>query len=215
MGTVLASSVIERAQTILQDTTGVRWPADSELLGWLNDGQREIVLLKPNAYVKHSAHRLVAGAKQALPDDGVQMIDVVCNLGIAGSMPGRAVRIVERSVLDAQVPNWYASAPAAEVKHYCYSPLDPKTFYVYPPQPVVNQGFVELVYGANPADATLTGAITLDDIYQNVLVDYVLYRAFSKESEAGDNQRASLHRGAFEAALNGKANGEAIVNPAA
>lgn len=215
MGTIIANSVIEKAQTILQDTTGVRWPVADELLGWLNDGQREVVILKPNSHVKNIAVRLATGTKQSLPSDGVQLIDVVRNMGTDGNTPGRAVRIVMREILDAQVPNWHIATASADAKHYCYSPLDPKTFYVYPPQPVVNQGFVELVYGANPADATLTGPITLDDIYQNVLVDYVLYRAFSKESEAGDNQRASLHRGAFEAALNGKANGEAIVNPAA
>ena len=214
MGTVLASRVIERAQTILQDVTGVRWPADSELLGWLNDGQRETVLLKPNAYVKHAAHRLAAGAKQALPDDCAQMIDVVCNLVASGAMPGRAVRSVERSVLDAQVPNWYASSPAIEVKHYCYSPLDPKTFYVYPPQPAVNQGYVELVYGAAPADATLNGPITLDDIYQNVLVDYILYRAYSKDTEyAADQNRAATHQNAYIAALTGKAKVEVGANP--
>lgn len=33
MGTIIANSVIEKAQTILQDVTGVRWPVADELLG--------------------------------------------------------------------------------------------------------------------------------------------------------------------------------------
>lgn len=49
MGTIIARTVIEKVQTILQDKTGVRWPAEDELLGWLNDGQREVVIFKPNA----------------------------------------------------------------------------------------------------------------------------------------------------------------------
>ncbi len=214
MGTIIARAVIEKAQIILQDTTGVRWPSDTELLGWLNDGQREVMVFKPNANVRNVAVRLAAGTKQQLPADGVQLIDVVRNMGTNGTTPGRAVRIVMREILDAQVPNWHAATADAAVKHYTYTVLDPKTFYVYPPQPASNQGYVELAYGAAPADATINGAITLDDIYQNVLVDYILYRAYSKDTEyAADQNRAATHQNAYIAALTGKAKVEAGANP--
>lgn len=214
MGTIIARAVIEKAQIILQDTTGVRWPSDTELLGWLNDGQREVMVFKPNANVKNLAVMLTAGTKQALPTDGVQLIDVVRNMGTDGSTPGRAIRIVMREILDAQVPNWHAATPAPEAKHYMYAVLDPKNFYVYPPQPATGQGYAELVYGATPADATINSAITLDDIYQNVLVDYILYRAYSKDTEyAADQNRADKHQAAYIAALTGKAKVEVGVNP--
>lgn len=214
MGTIIARAVIEKAQIILQDTTGVRWPSDTELLGWLNDGQREVMVFKPNANVKNVAVKLATGTKQQLPADGVQLIDVVRNMGTDGNTPGRAIRIVMREVLDAQVPNWHNATPAAEAKHYTYTVLDPKTFYVYPPQPSSNQGYAELVYGAAPVDATINGAITLDDIYQNVLVDYILYRAYSKDTEyAADQNRAATHQSAYIASLTGKAKVEAGVNP--
>ena len=119
-----------------------------------------------------------------------------------------------REILDAQVPNWHIATAAAEAKHYVYSLLDPKNFYVYPPQPAANQGYVEMVYGAAPADATLNGPITLDDIYQNVLVDYILYRAYSKDTEyAADQNRAATHQNAYIAALTGKAKVEVGANP--
>lgn len=214
MGTIIARAVIEKAQIILQDTTGVRWPSDTELLGWLNDGQREVMVFKPNANVKNVAVKLTTGTKQQLPADGVQLIDVVRNMGLDGNTPGRAIRIVMREVLDAQVPNWHSATPAAESKHYTYTLLDPKTFYVYPPQPSSGQGYAELVYGATPVDATINGAITLDDIYQNVLVDYILYRAYSKDTEyAADQNRADKHQAAYIAALTGKAKVEVGVNP--
>jgi hypothetical protein len=185
-----------------------------ELLGWLNDGQREVVILKPNSHVKNLAVRMTAGTKQSLPADGVQLIDVVRNMGTDGNTPGRAIRIVMREILDAQVPNWHIATAAAEAKHYVYSLLDPKNFYVYPPQPSANQGYVEMVYGAAPADATLNGPITLDDIYQNVLVDYILYRAYSKDTEyAADQNRAATHQNAYIAALTGKAKVEVGANP--
>lgn len=213
MATITVGTVVNRVQTILQDTTGIRWP-DTELLGWINDGQREIVLFKPNAFVKNIAVKLAEGTKQDLPADGVQLIDVPRNMGTNGTTPGRAIRITIREILDSQVPDWHSSASNPVVKHYMYSLLDPKHFYVYPPQPSTNQGYAELIYGAAPTDATLNGTITLDDIYQTVLVDYVLYRAYSKDTEyAADGNRATLHQNAYIAALTGKAKVEIGVNP--
>lgn len=213
MATVTVSSVISKVQTILQDTTGIRWP-DTELLGWLNDGQREIVLYKPNAFVKNTSIKLIAGTKQTLPADGVQLIDVVRNMGTSGSTPGRAIRITMREILDSQVPNWHADSSSEVVKHYMYSALDPKTFYVYPPQPTATQGYAELIYGAAPTDAVLGGVITLDDIYQTILLDYSLYRAYSKDTEfAADQGRAAAHQNAYIAALTGKAKVEGGFNP--
>lgn len=211
MATVTVASVIDKAQVILQDTTGIRWP-DDELLGWLNDGQREIVLYKPNAFVKNTSVLLTTGTKQGLPADGVQLIDVVRNMGTNGSTPGRAVRITIREILDSQIPNWHTEAATNEVKHFMYSMLDPKNYYVYPPN--TGLGYVELIYGAAPTEATLQSTITLDDIYQTILVDYILYRAYSKDTEfAADSNRASSHQQAYLTALAGKAKVEVGANP--
>lgn len=205
MPNITTTSVIAKVQTILHDTTGIRWP-DAELLGWLNDGQREIVLYKPNAYVKTATTALVSGTKQTLPSDGVQLIDVVRNV------PGRAIRIAMREILDSITPNWHGAAAATEVVHYMYSMLNPKIYYVYPPNN--GAGSVELVYGAAPNDATSNGTITVDDIYMTVLIDYMLYRAYSKDSEfSADPNRAAAHQQAYLASLGGKAKVEAAVNP--
>lgn len=213
MGTLTVLSILSRASILLQDTTNVRWPQD-ELLGWLNDGQREVVIYKPNASTKNVAFQLAAGTKQSLPSDGVSLIDIVRNMGTTGTTPGRSVRIVMREILDAQVPDWHSATPDAWVKHFVYTPLDPRTFYVYPPQPAVTRGYVESVYSCAPADAVLGGAITLDDIYQPVLLDYVLFRAYSKDVEyAADSARVQSYQNSYLATLSGKAKGEATTNP--
>ena len=142
MGTITSLSVIVKAQKVLQDATGIRWD-NAELLGWLNSAQREIVLYKPNANATGKAVKLAAGTRQALPTDGVQLIDVVRNMGTSGTTPGRAVRQIERETLDAVNPDWHASSASATAKHFIYNILDPKAFYVYPPQPATNQGYVE------------------------------------------------------------------------
>lgn len=214
MGTILASAVIEKAQIVLMDATGTRWPVSTELLRWLCDGQREVLVYKPNAFVKNLAVKLDAGTRQSIPADGVQLIDVVRNMGVEGTTPGRAVRITERESLDASTPDWHASTASATVKHYTYSLLDPKHFYVFPPQPAADQGFVDVIYGAIPGDVLLAAPIAVDDIYQNVLVDYILYRAFSKESEySADGGRAASHQNAYLSALTGKMRVEWVTNP--
>lgn len=213
MGTITVAATLSRVSMLLQDTTNIRWPL-AELLDWLNDAQREIVLLKPNASTTNTAVQLAAGTKQTLPADGVSLIDISRNMGTSGSTPGKGIRITMREILDAQLPDWHMSTASAEVKHYVYSPLDPKTFYVYPPQPVASRGYVELIYSASPADATLGGAINVDDIYQPVLIDYILYRAYSKDTEyAADVARAQGYQQSFFGALTGKLKGEAMTNP--
>ena len=57
--TILASDIIVRAGDVLFDTTQVRWP-ETELLRWLNDAQREIVLQRPDAKSANQAVKLVA-----------------------------------------------------------------------------------------------------------------------------------------------------------
>ena len=75
MGTIKSSTLLNKAQTILQDATETRWPI-TELLGWLNDGQREIVLLKPDANTSSGPESLGAGIKQTLPTGGILFIDI-------------------------------------------------------------------------------------------------------------------------------------------
>ncbi len=201
MGTILASQILGRAGIIIQDTTGTRWP-DAELLGWLNDGQREIVLLKPDTHAQNESVVLVAGTKQSIPDEGLSLVDVIRNMGTTpGTTPGRAVRLIRRKILDEQLPDWHTESGSDEIMHYSFDDRDPKRYYVYPP---ANAGiYLELVYASAPADVAAVGAaITLDDIYSNALLDYVLYRAYQKDADyAANDQRVAAAYQAFNVSL--------------
>lgn len=194
MGTILASSLITRASRILQDTTNTRW-TETELLDWLNDGQREIVLLKPDSNTKNEAMAIAKGTtKQTIPTGGLVFIDITRNLGTSSSSPtsGRAVTVISRKILDNQLPEWHSSTYGATsvdsfaVKHYVFDERDPKHFYIYPflASTVTEDWYVEVVYSSAPDDVeNTTDAISLDDIYANALIDYMLYRAYSKDAE--------------------------------
>lgn len=200
MGTILASAILSKAAIILQDTANVRWPM-SEMLGWLNDGQREVCILRPELSVTLGNITLVAGTKQTLPTAGLALMRVIRNMGVGGSTPGYVLRPVPFEFLDAQVPDWHTQTQVTALKHYVYDSRVPKTFYVYPPSVVNNQ--IEAVYSVAPTDVASTStAITLDDIFATPLLDYVLYRGYSKDIEvAGNMERAAAHHGNFTGAV--------------
>jgi len=208
MGTITVASIINKAAILILDADGVRWP-DEEMLGWFNDGQREAVIFKPNAFVKNTNIALVAGTKQRLPDDCNTLFELVRNTGADGNTPGMGISIVDRRLLDAQSPDWHLGKGAkAVVRHYTYNPLDPKTFYVYPASP--GGVFVEAAYSAVPPAVSKTGVIGLDDIYAGALLNYLLYRAYSKDTEfAANAASADRFYQAFLLNLNGKTGGDA------
>jgi hypothetical protein len=216
---VTVQSVIDRVQTVLQDTTGVRWPIEAELVLWVNDAQREIALLKPDASAANETVTLVAGTKQAIPDDGNRLLKVVRNMSAASGGTGkRSVRLVNREVLDAQTPDWHDpdvggdAAHASVVKHYLYDEANPRNFYVYPG--VKGNAFLEIIYSANPSVVDQDGNLSIPDIFANAVLNYVLYMAYMKDAEfAGNNQRASTHYQLFTASVNGKGAVDAITNP--
>lgn len=204
---ITAQSIIRRAVETLQDTTSVRWPVN-ELVRYLNDGQREIVMYRPDSMVTNATVTCAAGSKQALPANGAKLIDVVRNAA-SGSLK-KSVRMTNREILDAQTPGWHNIAGTVDILHFMYDPRDPRTFYVYPPATTSAQ--LDIVYSAYPTDITepadgslytaVTGNISLPDIYANALLDFILYRSYMKDSEyAGNAQRAQAHYAAFANAL--------------
>lgn len=216
---VTVQSVIDRAQTVLQDTTGVRWPVVGELVLWINDAQREIALLKPDASATNSTITLATGTKQDIPSGGNRLLKVVRNMSAASGGTGkRSVRLVDREVLDAQSPDWHDptvtgdAAHAAIVKHYVYDEANPRNFYVYPG--VSGSAYLEIIYSSNPTAVAQNDPLSIPDIFANAVMNYVLYMAYMKDAEyAGNAQRASSHYQLFTASVTGKAQIDAITNP--
>jgi len=216
---VSVQSVIDRVQTTLQDTTGVRWPVVGELVLWINDAQREIALLKPDASAKNTTITLVDGTKQDIPSDGNRLLRAVRNMSAASGGTGkRSVRLVQREVLDAQTPDWHdplVSGDAAHtniVKHYIYDEQNPRNFYVYPG--VSGSAYLEIIYSANPSTVAQGDNLDIPDIYANAVMNYVLYMAYMKDAEyAGNNQRAASHFQIFTTSVTGKGQVDALTTP--
>jgi hypothetical protein len=189
MGTKIAQDIIDLARLTLFDASKVRW-TDPEMLSYLNDGQREICIKKPAAYVVDEQVSLQAGVDQTIPSDGVQLVDIRRN----GA--GLSVTFIARRIMDAMIPNWQAMEQVSNVVKYMYDPVDPKVFQVYPP--AKTGATAVLATAKTPPDTLVNAAITIDDIYSPALIDYMLFRAYAKESDfAGDAGRAAAHYAKF------------------
>ena len=216
---VAVNDVINKVQETLQDTAGIRWNETNELIQWLNDAQREIALLKPDATSENTTVTLATGTKQSIPSDGNRLLRVMRNMSAAsGGNGGRAIRLVARDVLDTQTPTWHDPAVTGDaahanvVKNYIYDEQDPKNYYVFPG--VSGSTYIEIVYSKNPATVSAGGNLSVDDMYANAVQNYILYMAFMKESEAAGNaQRASSHYNLFTPAITGKAQIDTITTP--
>lgn len=223
-----ARDVMRSASITLQDSGTVRW-IPTELLGYLNDGIREIVARKPNATTKTVTLTMAAGTLQELPEEYTILSDVTRNLTLGhgeagGPVGGGAVRPIERTILDAQIPGWQDATVmpfAKKVVHVIYDPTDLRHFYVAPGND--GTGKVEAVVGfmpdpiATPANVLVvdefTGEVPVPDLYRNALVDFVLHRAFAKDgASAGAAQRSVAHLEKFTAALSSIGQAEAAVS---
>ena len=170
---VTVNSILSKSLIVLQDSGATRW-ADAERLDWLNDGLRELAVMKPDAKVKRATVNLVAGAKQSLPADAITLL----GLETAG---GVVVTPCVREILDAFSPGWIGK-PVRAVQNFMYSPVEPLIFYVYPAQ-ADNSIAVELRYSAYPATATAGENLDVQDKYATNLLNYVLFRCYSKDAE--------------------------------
>ena len=214
MATVKVIDLIDRAEEILQDTTNVRWTQQT-LLNYLNDAQREVVLFRPDANPINETFTLTANsAKQTLPSAALRLIAIYKNT----NPTTKPITNIERRVLDDQIEDWHGTT-GTNVEHYAYDPLDPKVFYVYPGT-TASDATIDLVYSSSPADitisdfATTTTTITLDDVYANSILDFMLYRAYQKDTEyAGDMQRAGVYMQSFQQSLGIKNQVDAVSAP--
>lgn len=188
---IAVSNLLSQATDILLDSGFTRW-TQAELLRWLNAGRREIAILRPDLYSKISVHTLSAGTKQTIPSDGNNFLDAIRNVASDSVTPGRSVRVIEQEVLDAIKPNWHSETASGTIKHFMFDERTPKHFFVYPP--AVANTKLEIRYSTTPVDVTANDSLTDDEIWSSAIVDYVLYRAFSKDAEyTGNMARAAAH----------------------
>lgn len=215
--TTTARSLVERAHVQLQDTDGVRWPA-YELVAWLNDAQRAYLVVRPDQKCTTQAVPLMAGFRQAIPAEAMGLMDISNNS--TGAM--RRITKVDMLTLDSVLPTWRSATASTQVTHFMHDMREPRTFHVYPPAAIGAQ--VDMTYSLYPVDvpvpalggpaSTVTGDIDLPDHAAEALLNFVLYKAYSKDAEFGGNsQLATGYLALFNAAVGSQLQSTATVAP--
>lgn len=211
-----AQRIIAVVQTTLQDTKGVRWPA-TELAGYLTDGERELIVFRPDQNAVTQAFVPVAGCRQVLPSTALALIEV--NNNTAGRR--RNVRKVDMKLLDAVSPEWASATPDPVARNYMYDLRDPRVFWLYPPAEASTSS-IELVVGQYPTEitasgalpGTVTGDLSVPEIWVQALPNYCLSRAYDKDAEYGGNAALSAsYMAAFNAQIGKQIQSSTAVSP--
>jgi hypothetical protein len=210
---MIGSDIVTRLRLVVNDADAIRWTS-AEIVLWINDACRFIALKRPDSCSVNGVKALSAGSKQTVADmtpAGVRVLDVVRAIAT-----GRAIRLVDREVLDTQLPTWH-SATAGVPTNWVFDNRDPKNFYVYPPAAPGTQ--IELIYSrvpvalANESDLSSV-VLSPDDIYIDPLVNYVLYRLYGKDADFAQNAQLSAgYLAACRAALGDKTGADVAFSP--
>lgn len=206
MGSVTAKTLIDRASYLLEDTSNVTWTR-TELLGWVNEAQTQVVAYAPGANTSRVSLPLVAGTLQTLPSSTLVLIDVPRNVS------GPAIRVTSREVLDNAPTDWHTATSDKFVRNYVYDANDQYSFYVSPPNN--GAGAVVAVVAQVPTVVTSEGqTLDVDDSYSAAVVNYVAYRAYSKDTDyvAGGAEKAAAYYSAFKDAIANRGGLQAVVN---
>lgn len=210
MPSVTTNEIIAQVNNQLNDVGFIRWPKP-ELLTYLNFAQRAVVLRRPDAYTVDIDEFICAeGAKQSLPADALRLIDIPANF------TGNVIRgPYDKGTLNNNYPSWRGGKDANDAELYLYDERNPKTFYLYPG--VVAGTKVNVIHSAAPPNITMDQSdngklIDIDDIYENGLTEWILYRCYSKDAEfAANPQKAQMHLTAFKAQLGEKSQADSAV----
>lgn len=201
-----AAQLINDVTSDLHDVGNVRWLRPS-LLAWLNDGQREVVIYRPDASVSVQDMPLAAGWAQQIPAGAIRLMDVKANTS------GRAVTLTTREALDQQRPTWRADPPAEVIRSWVYDFRTPKHFEVWPPATATAS--LKVALSLPPVDcANEQATIGLDDQYAGPIKNYMKHRAFARDSEDAANQAlATMYYGLMVQALTGRTDSELAARP--
>lgn len=206
MATAIAT-VLKNVTRTLQDLGAVRWKT-SHLVGYLNEGQLEISVQRPDAYSSRVTVDLAAGVRQAAPATASKWLDVYAN-DTSGSKLA-VTQLTDRRYLDAAEPGWRALTGSAEILHFWFDERDPTIIEVYPPATSAAKLdallSIKPTVVSEPADsvmpADVPGNITAPDEFSNVLRDFIIFRALSMETEQSLNvQAAQLFEARYKAGM--------------
>lgn len=237
MAALLVKRLLWRISQTLTDTAPqfARY-TERDMVIAVQAGVKALCKYLPTAGTRSIAMKLAAGSRQSIAkiipanaknydgstlDEnicGIQLIELLRNMGPDGLTPGRSISIVDRQRMDGIDPLWHTKT-GSTVCQYAYNPQDPLTFFVIPAVPSSGPAvWVDLVLCAPPKpiedggepgtekfafSGSSTAIVGIDDQYEDELWNYaVAYLLLSNAKSANAITRASVHVQAFNGSIN-------------
>ncbi|MCD9504524.1 hypothetical protein GLP37_20385 [Photobacterium phosphoreum] len=188
---IAVEQLLAQAAATLVDPSFVRW-TKNELIDYLNDALSAVITRKPNAVIVRERIEAVGNPIQ-LPDDTYSLLSIEQIGGVRG-------QFTPIESLDRFFPDWRTKQ--GEPKCWTKSADELTQFWLYPaPQELTH---VDVQY-SKVLKAKEGESLAMSSVYTGILLDFILYRAFSKDAEnASESQKAVTHYQAFNAALGDK-----------
>lgn len=193
-------SILQRVVDQLGEEDFTNWSLPS-LVRYLNDGQKTIMVHRPDLFNVEAELIMVAGHRQTLPPGATKLIALNYNtVGNKGS-----IYKCERNILDLQVRNWRSMRGVLDIEHFMYDVRQPLVYEVYPPAAVGARAMGE--YAVLPADvpvpsdtdelSDVEGNISVPDAQSVPLYYFILFSAYAEDTEPSDAQRSLAYRTLF------------------
>jgi len=193
--------IITEARYILNDTnsTGVGYrQGDTELLGYVNSSLVECAVLRPELFATIGDMTCVVGQCE----QSISFTDVVALLEVLSIHQGAALTPFDMVAMNAYNPGWRTDTAAA-ARQWSRFTNDPLKFFIYPKAPVTPQ-VLDVRYARNPATFAIGDTITdVPAALKTALVEFVVYRAASKDDEHVNSGRANSFYQSFLSKLKG------------
>lgn len=219
----------------------VRWSA-RELIRAYNEALTVICRLVPSSCIRLDAIKLQPGCLQSIelllaanvkPAPGrdlvgIQLLELLCNMGGDGQTPGTAINVVSKKILDTVSPSWQATTGTA-VRSLVVDPMMPRHFMVEPAVPSSGGDvWVRAKYTAMPAPITLPpvadssgwlvdGAeattVAIGDEYAPDIHAYMVARASMKQTDYADPAKVERFSQVFVGSMNSKVEALTGQNP--
>jgi len=213
-------TVLTRIERLIDDV-GNRHLSDAKIINYMQEIERLIVVLKPNAFAQTETFTCVAGVRQVLTSTNctyvpVHLLDIHYNFGTATTSRGKQIVALSRDILYDRNPDWMASTATKTIRYVDHDVDEPLVFWNYPPLSATSTYNIKLTYSALTATlntATTTQTLSLGDEYRDALIEGMLWKIYEHEDIGGENslQRAEYHYKRFMELLGVKSEAEKAV----
>lgn len=191
----LISDCMTSARGITNDTDATNYRvSDADYVIYANEALATIALHRPDLFSSFVEITLTASETfQSAPAGTLRLMEII------RVKNGRVVKECSHDDLDSFDVNWH-SATAGVPTNWARHPRDPAKFYVSPP--AANGTILIGQVAQSPAVVASNSALPIPDAYKPVIVEYMVWRAESRDDEAVSQPRAVLFLAAWKANLN-------------